>query len=274
MGLLFLITHRRGKFYRFPAGNLLRPTRIHAAQHGLLGILGKHHQADSGLAHPALLLGLRHRYSAGQPGLGSHPGRRSGSPVSQPLPRPTQDIFCLAVAGGIIFNAANLLLVVAIEIAGLAVAFPLGIGLALVIGVLLNYAFSPAGNAWLLFIGVGLVAVAIVIDAIAYRRREQHRTKITARGILLSLLAGVLMGLFYPLGCALHAWPRVSGALQRGSRVCRGHCVVQYSDGAVVDAPPTTRTEAAQHGPVFCGAPALASWGLIGGAVWCSGSSA
>ena len=118
----------------------------------------------------------------------------------------------LALAGGIIFNAANLLLVVAIEIAGLAVAFPLGIGLALVIGVLLNYAFSPAGNVWLLFIGVGLVAVAIVIDAIAYRRREQQRTRITAQGILLSLLAGVLMGVFYPFVARSMHSGRISGA--------------------------------------------------------------
>src|SRR5579862_1994866 len=66
-----------------------------------------------------------------------------------------------AIAGGIVFNVANLLLVAAIEIAGLAVAFPVGIGLALVVGVLMNYVLAPKGNPVLLFGGVVLVSGAI-----------------------------------------------------------------------------------------------------------------
>src|SRR5580700_3109350 len=77
-----------------------------------------------------------------------------------------------ALLGGAVFNVANLLLVAAIEIAGLAVAFPIGIGLALVVGVLLNYIVSPLGNPVLLFGGVLLVVIAIVLDALAYRKRE------------------------------------------------------------------------------------------------------
>ena len=73
-----------------------------------------------------------------------------------------------AVLGGVIFNIANLLLVAAIEIAGLAVAFPVGIGLALVIGVLLNYFLAPQGNPLLLFGGLIFVVLAIVVDAMAY----------------------------------------------------------------------------------------------------------
>src|SRR3954467_6384816 len=69
-----------------------------------------------------------------------------------------------AVVGGVIFNIANLLLVAAIEIAGLAVAFPVGIGLALVIGVLLNYILSPQGNPFLLFGGLIFVVLAIIVD--------------------------------------------------------------------------------------------------------------
>src|SRR5690242_496775 len=55
-----------------------------------------------------------------------------------------------ALSGGAVFNVANLLLVAAIEIAGLAVAFPVGIGLALVVGVVLNYVLEPRGNVVLL----------------------------------------------------------------------------------------------------------------------------
>ncbi len=51
-----------------------------------------------------------------------------------------------AFVGGMIFNLGNLLLVAAISVAGMAVAFPLGAGLALVIGAVLNYVVSPAGN--------------------------------------------------------------------------------------------------------------------------------
>ena len=74
-----------------------------------------------------------------------------------------------AFIGGIIFNAANILLVAAIAIAGMAVAFPVGIGLALVLGVLVNYFGAEKGNPVLLFTGVALVAVAIVINSISYK---------------------------------------------------------------------------------------------------------
>jgi glucose uptake protein len=178
----------------------------------------------------------------------------------------------LALAGGIIFNAANLLLVVAIEIAGLAVAFPLGIGLALLIGVLLNYAFSPAGNVWLLFIGVALVAVAIVIDAIAYRRREQNRTKITGRGILLSLIAGVLMGLFYPLVARSMHGPGSLGpysvvpVFAVGIALCSVPTVLWLMRHPLPEQKPLSMSQ------YFSGRPAWHLWGLIGGAIWCSGA--
>ncbi len=104
-----------------------------------------------------------------------------------------------ALLGGVVFNVANLLLVAAIDIAGLAVAFPIGIGLALVVGVLLNYFISPQGSPLLLFGGVLLVVLAIVVDAMAYRRRETIRKTPSTRGIQISLACGVLMGVFYPL---------------------------------------------------------------------------
>ena len=75
-----------------------------------------------------------------------------------------------AFLGGVVFNAANILLVAAIAIAGMSVAFPVGIGLALVLGVLINYVAQPTGNRFLLFLGVALIAAAIVLDAMAYRR--------------------------------------------------------------------------------------------------------
>lgn len=102
-----------------------------------------------------------------------------------------------AFIGGIIFNAANILLVAAIAIAGMAVAFPVGIGLALVLGVLVNYFGAEKGNPVLLFTGVALVAVAIVINSIAYKRTSSMNQKVSSKGIFISLLAGLLMSFFY-----------------------------------------------------------------------------
>src|ERR1022692_3348792 len=91
-----------------------------------------------------------------------------------------------ALLGGALFNLANILLVAAIEIAGMAVAFPVGIGLALVIGVITNYVAAPVGNVSLLAVGVLLVTLAIVIDAIAYRRLAGGSTSVSTKGLVLS----------------------------------------------------------------------------------------
>lgn len=102
-----------------------------------------------------------------------------------------------ALIGGIVFNIANILLVAAIDIAGMAVAFPIGIGLALVIGVITTYREDPTGNAAILFAGVAGVAIAIILDAVAYRRMQAGGQSTTFKGIALSVLCGVLMGQFY-----------------------------------------------------------------------------
>jgi glucose uptake protein len=102
-----------------------------------------------------------------------------------------------AMIGGVIFNASNILLVAAMAIAGMAVAFPVGVGIALVLGVIINYVFAPHGNANLLFGGVALIVVAIIIDAIAYKKHSLSLKKVSGKGISLSLSAGILMALFY-----------------------------------------------------------------------------
>jgi glucose uptake protein len=104
--------------------------------------------------------------------------------------------FLYALLGGVVFNIANLLLVAAIEIAGMAIAFPIGIGLALVLGVFNNYLPNPENyQTFYLFMGVGLVAVAIVLNALAYKK--VIKGKKSTKGIVLSLVAGLLMSFFY-----------------------------------------------------------------------------
>jgi glucose uptake protein len=102
-----------------------------------------------------------------------------------------------AMLGGVIFNASNILLVAAMAIAGMAVAFPVGVGIALALGVIINYIFVPKGNPLLLFIGVAFIVAAIIIDAIAYKKHSASLQKVSRKGIMLSVSAGILMALFY-----------------------------------------------------------------------------
>ncbi|MDX2444827.1 MAG: GRP family sugar transporter [Bacteroidales bacterium] len=102
-----------------------------------------------------------------------------------------------AFVGGVIFNISNLLIVAATAIAGMAVAFPIAVGLALVIGVVVNYIATPLGNPYLLFIGLFLVVAAILFDAAAYRKLPQDKKGAQKKGIIISVLSGILMGFFY-----------------------------------------------------------------------------
>ncbi|MDP4227855.1 MAG: GRP family sugar transporter, partial [Bacteroidota bacterium] len=103
-----------------------------------------------------------------------------------------------AIIGGIIFDAANILLSASISLAGLAVAFPLGVGIALVLGVFVNYFSTPKGDPCLLFLGVSLIMLAIIFNGIAAGKMKKGESgKSNKKGILLAIFAGVLMAFFY-----------------------------------------------------------------------------
>lgn len=101
-----------------------------------------------------------------------------------------------AFLGGVIFNIANILLVAAIASAGMSVAFPVAIGIALVLGTIVNYIANPQGNPVLIFGGVALIAIAIVLNARAYKKL-QTGSNVTTKGLVISVISGLLMGLFY-----------------------------------------------------------------------------
>ncbi|MBX2966709.1 MAG: multidrug DMT transporter permease [Cyclobacteriaceae bacterium] len=105
--------------------------------------------------------------------------------------------FWSAIIGGIIFNASNILLSASISIAGMAVAFPLGVGLALVLGVIINYISTPKGDPVVLFIGVALIVIAIIFNGIASGKMSKGGKKSSSKGIWLAIVAGVLMSFFY-----------------------------------------------------------------------------
>ena len=121
----------------------------------------------------------------------------SGRSFLHDLHQAGNDSLLSAFIGGVVFNLANILLVSAIALAGMSVAFPVGIGIALILGVLVNYSDSPQGNAMLLFSGVALIAIAILINAAAYRQVNRGKTTFSAKGLVIAIVAGVLMGFFY-----------------------------------------------------------------------------
>ena len=102
-----------------------------------------------------------------------------------------------AFLGGVIFNLSNLLIVAAISIAGLSVAFPIAVGLALVLGVLINYLKVPTGNPLFLFLGVAFVIVAMVLNALASRKATASKGKTPTKGIIISVISGIIMSFFY-----------------------------------------------------------------------------
>lgn len=103
-----------------------------------------------------------------------------------------------ALLAGIIFNISNILLVASINLAGMAVAFPVGVGLALALGVITTYIGNPQGNALILFLGVACIVVAIILTAIAYGKVTQESDKSRRnKGLVTAILAGIIMGWFF-----------------------------------------------------------------------------
>jgi glucose uptake protein len=103
-----------------------------------------------------------------------------------------------ALISGATFNLSNILLVVGIDAAGMSVAFPVGVGLALVIGTVESFVEKPKGNAVLLFAGVGLIVFAMVMSALSHAKLPHGAGRKPLRGLVFSAIAGCIMGFFYP----------------------------------------------------------------------------
>jgi len=102
-----------------------------------------------------------------------------------------------AVLAGIVFNLGNVLLVAAVSIAGMAVAFPVCIGLALLLGVGLSWWVSPQIGGLPLAVGSLLLLLAMGMDAAAYRALTRGRV-FSARGVVIAVIGGLFMGAFPP----------------------------------------------------------------------------
>lgn len=175
-----------------------------------------------------------------------------------------------AFFGGVVFNIANLLLVAAIAIAGMAVAFPVGIGIALVLGTILSYWVSPQGQATLLVLGVAFILAAILFDAKAYSRAVSGSGKNMRKGIMVSIISGLLMGTFYPL---------VARSMEGAGSMGPYAAMVCFSAGLFVCNLPFNRLlmsrpiegEPVSMGDYFKGGVREHSIGLLGGFIWAMG---
>jgi glucose uptake protein len=179
-----------------------------------------------------------------------------------------------AFIGGVIFNIANLLLVAAIDIAGLAVAFPIGIGLALIIGAVSSYVISPQGTPLLLFGGIALVTAAILFDAIAYRLREASRPTMSRRGIVVSLIAGVLMGCFYPFVSKSMTGDGAPGPYAAVLFFVLGVALCSLPVNYLLMRKPLDGREPAAMSGYWHAPAGWHFWGIVGGAIWCTGALA
>jgi glucose uptake protein len=180
--------------------------------------------------------------------------------------------------GGVVFNLSNILLVAAIDIAGMAVAFPVGVGLALVIGVVVNYVKRPTGDPVLLLAGVAGVAIAIVLDALAYRRLPTDK-RTTAKGLLVAVAAGVLMGFFFRFVVASMA---ADFAHPEPGRLTPYTAVFFFSLGlvlsnfvwnSIVMKRPFVGEPVAYRDYVTKGSARLHAVGVLGGVIWNVGMS-
>lgn len=183
--------------------------------------------------------------------------------------------------GGIIFNASNILLSASVSLAGMSVAFPLGVGLALVLGVIINYMGAPKGDPMLLFVGVALIVVAIICNGIASGRMSKggDAGASNRKGIILSMVAGVLMSFFYRFVAAAMDLDNfeqpTAGMLTPYSAIfvfSIGVLLSNFVFNTLVMRRPFVG-EAVSYKEYFKGSLSTHLVGVLGGAIWCLGTA-
>jgi glucose uptake protein len=174
------------------------------------------------------------------------------------------------MVGGAIFNLANLLLVAAIDMAGLAIAFPVSIGIALVVGVISSYILQPKGNSVLLAAGVVCAVIAVVLDGKAYGSLASAGRSVSNKSIVTCIVSGVLMGLWAPF---------VAHAMTTGNTLGPYSIAVFLTLGALLSCliwnvyfmKKPLVGEPVNFSGYFSGPASAHALGLLGGAIWGTG---
>jgi len=194
----------------------------------------------------------------------------------------SQSIF-YAMLGGIVWNIGNLLFVAAISLAGMSVAFPIGGGIAWLGGIIFNYIIEVKGGGsletlpkFMLFSGVIVIGAAIYLSMVAYKKLADQQKKPSAKGIVLSVLAGLFFAFFY--GFVVKSFSPVVVASGTGNLGAYSGTLF-FTLGALmttiilnpivmrkpVEGPPVTFKQ------YFAGDLKTHSIGLLGGLIWASG---
>jgi glucose uptake protein len=172
--------------------------------------------------------------------------------------------------GGAIFNLANLLLVAAIDMAGLAVAFPISIGIALVVGVVSSFILQPRGNGGLLAAGVICALIAVIMDGKAYASLASAGRPVSKKSIITCIVSGVLMGLWAPF---------VASAMTKGNTLGPYSIAVFLTLGALLSCflwniyfmKKPLVGEPVDFSGFFKGPSSGHMLGLLGGVIWGTG---
>ena len=183
------------------------------------------------------------------------------------------------ILGGVIFNASNILLSASTSIAGMAVAFPLGVGISLVLGTIVNYIGAPKGDPVTLFIGVALIVVAIICNGIASGKLQKESKAGANKGIILAVLAGTLMAFFYRFVAASmdldnFAAPAAGKATPYTAIVIFsiGVLISNFLFNTIVMKKPFVG-EPVAYSAYFKGNAKTHLVGMLGGAIWCLGTA-
>lgn len=204
-----------------------------------------------------------------------------GRPFFQDLGQASWANILSVIIGGVIFNASNILLSASTSLAGLSVAFPVGVGLAMVLGVIINYIGQPKGNPLMLFIGVALVVVAIICNGIASGKMQKEKgdSAKNRKGIILAVVAGVLMAFFYrfvaqAMDLDNFAQP-MAGKLTPYSAIfifSIGVLISNFLFNTVVMKHPFVG-EPVTYKQYFAGKFSTHLVGVLGGIIWCLGTA-
>ena len=202
-----------------------------------------------------------------------------GRPFLEDVAQVSARNFGSIILGGVIFNASNILLSASTSIAGLAVAFPLGVGISLVLGTIINYIGAPKGDPITLFIGVALIVVAIVCNGIASGKLQKDKKAGANKGIVLAVVAGTLMAFFYRFVAASmdldnFAAPAVGKATPYTAIVIfsLGVLLSNFVFNTFVMKKPFVG-EPVSYSDYFKGNAKTHLVGILGGAIWCLGTA-
>ena len=175
-----------------------------------------------------------------------------------------------ASLAGVIFNLANLLLVAGIDMAGLATAFPVAIGIALVVGVALSYVQQQKGDVRMLAAGVLCAVIAVILDGKAYGEVSKGK-EVSRKSIVTCVVSGVLMGLWAPFSTRALTHGNTLGPYSIAVFLTGGALLscfvwnVYFMKKPLVGAP-------VSFGGFFHGPTSGHLLGLIGGAIWTTGT--